>query len=52
METLEILGSLAKVWFVDMDADVVPFPDLLDEVEGFLEMVEGVEEDKGWGVGC
>jgi hypothetical protein len=50
MKALEILSSLAKVRLVDMDVDVVPFPDLLNEVEGFLEMVECVEEDEGRGV--
>ena len=53
MEGLEILSSLAKVGLVDKDVDVIPFPDLLDEVECFLEMVECVEEDEGRGVrGC
>ena len=35
-----------------MDVDVVPFPNLLDEIEGFLEMVEGVEEYERRGVRC
>jgi len=51
MEALEILGSLTKVGLVDMDVNVVSFPDLLDEIESFLEMVECVEEDEGWRVG-
>ncbi len=51
MEGLEILSSLAKVGLVDVDVDVIPFPDLLDEVEGFLEMIESVEEDEGRGAG-
>jgi hypothetical protein len=42
MEVLEIYSSLAKVRPVDMDVDAVSFPDLLDEVESFLEMVECV----------
>ena len=51
MEGLEILSSLRKVGLVDMDVDVIPFLDLLDEVEGFLKMIKCVEEDEGWGVG-
>lgn len=45
MEVLEILSSLAEVRPVDMDVAVVAFPDLVDEIERFLEMVECVEED-------
>lgn len=50
MEVFEILSSLAKVGFVDVDIDVVPFLDLLDQVEGFLEMIECIEEDEWRGV--
>jgi len=32
-----------------MNLDLLSFPDLLDEIEGFLEMVECVEEDEGRG---
>jgi hypothetical protein len=52
MEILKILSNLAKVRLVDMDVDVVPLSDLLNEIEGFLEMVECVEEDERWGIGC
>lgn len=52
MEVLKILRILTIVRPVDMDVDGVPLLDLFDEIEGFLEMVERIEEDERWWIGC
>jgi len=51
VEILKILSRVAKVRLVDMDLGAVTLPDLLDEIESFLKMVECVEKNEGRGVG-
>ena len=48
----EVRGGVAAFGLEDMEGDIwVAAADAVDEVEGFLEVVEGVEEDEVHGGG-
>lgn len=43
---LEVGGGLTVEWLVDLEGDVVMILDLLGQIQRFLEMVQGVNEDQ------